>query len=106
MAAIDQFDRDDSAELLNEGDISREFDRIRLDVRLADSRLALTDLYKRAEYLASRVYSSSLATHDHRAEQLRLAARDEFRLTSRAINKRAEQIGAEPNYIETCPATD
>ena len=102
MSTVKHDDRHVYGEVENEADLARIFDEIRQDVRAADSRPTLTELHKRAGYLITLTYAPSWEEKfGHKAEKLRMAARDEFRRTAKIINRRAEQIGAEPNYDES-----
>jgi hypothetical protein len=74
---------------------------IRRDVENADSRPALTELYKRAGYLITLTYAPSW--HEKfgpRAAELRTVGEEEFRKTAREINRRAAHIGTEADYDE------
>jgi hypothetical protein len=74
---------------------------IRCDVEQARSRPALTELYKRAGYLITLSYAPSWEEKfGKRAATLRQAAKKEFTSTARKINRRAKEIGTDPDYDE------
>jgi hypothetical protein len=55
-----------------------------------------------AGYLITLTHAPSWeAKFGDKAAKLSMAARDEFGKTAKAINRRAEQIGAEPSYDES-----
>jgi hypothetical protein len=86
----------------NEADLQRVFTDIRRDVANADSRPALTELYRRAGYLITLTYSPSWEEKFGASDgALRKIAEEEFRKTAREINSRAGQIGTEADYHET-----
>jgi|SRR5215211_6566821 len=75
---------------------------IRHDVERADSRAALTELYRRAGYLVTLTKAPSWREKfGSEADDLGRVAADEFATTARAINRRAKSIGTEPDYDET-----
>ena len=77
------------------------FREIRHDVGKAGSRPALTELYKRAGYLITLTHAPSWEEKFGKdASKLRQAARDEFAVTARKINRRAKQVGTEADYDE------
>jgi hypothetical protein len=86
----------------SESGMRQVFMDIRRYVENADSRPALTELYRRAGYLITLTYSPSWEEKfgsDDAA--LREVAKEEFRITARDINRRAAQIGTEADYHET-----
>jgi hypothetical protein len=89
-------------EVDNENDLKRIFSQIRCEEEQADSRPALTELYRRAGYLVTLTHSPAWEKKfGSRIETLRQIAADEFRETARKINQRARQIGTEADYDET-----
>jgi hypothetical protein len=89
-------------EIDSKADLTRVFRAIRRDVDEAGSRPSLTELYKRAGYLITLTYAPSWEDKfGARAPLLRKAGQDEFRKTVKKINKRAKQVGTEPDYDET-----
>ena len=77
------------------------FDAIRRDVDEARTRTSLTELYCRASYLVTLTHAPSWRMKfGPDAVTLRKVGRHEFRKTAAEINRRAEAIGAEPDYIE------
>ena len=86
----------------SESGMRQVFMDIRRDVESADSRPALTELYRRAGYLITLTYAPSWEEKfgsDDAA--LREVAKEEFGKTAREINRRAAQIGTEADYHET-----
>lgn len=89
-------------EVENEADLKRIFSQIRREVEEADSRPALTELYRRAGYLVTLTHSPAWEKKfGAEVAALRELAKDEFRKTARKINQRAAQIGTEADYDET-----
>ena len=85
----------------SESGMRQVFTDIRRDVENADSRPALTELYRRAGYLITLTYAPSWEEKfgsDDAA--LREVAKEEFTKTARMINLRAAQIGTEADYSE------
>jgi hypothetical protein len=77
------------------------FQEIRRDVKAAKSRPALTELYKRAGYLITLTHAPSWGEKFGKgAATLRVAAKKQFATTARQINRRAQQIGTDPDYDE------
>jgi hypothetical protein len=71
-------------------------------VENAESRPALTELYRRAGYLITLTYAPSWdEKFGAKAKQLREDAQKEFRITAHKINARAKQIGTEADYDDT-----
>lgn len=88
-------------EVENKSDLIKVFKAIRRDVGQADSRPALTELYKRAGYLITLTYAPSWQEKfGQKAEDLRKTAEEEFARTARKINQQAKKIGTEPDYDE------
>ena len=88
-------------EVHNKTDLKKIFTEIRQDVDKANSRPALTELYKRAGYLITLAQAPSWKKKfGGDAQALRTVAEDEFTTTARQINHRAKQVGAEPDYDE------
>ena len=86
----------------NASDLRKIFAAIRDDVAQAKTREELTKLFRRAEYLIKLTYSPAWQKKfDSKVEELRQAAQSEFSTTARTINKRAAEIGTEPDYDET-----
>lgn len=88
-------------EIDSKTDLKNVFKEIRHDVDEARSREGLTELYKRAGYLITLTHAPSWKEKfGDEAEQLRSLAREEFASTARKINRRAKEIGTEPDYDE------
>lgn len=88
-------------EVDNKTDIKHIFSLINKDVDNANSRDALTELYKRAGYLITLTYAPSWdKKFGGDARDLRDAAGKEFRKTAHHINKRAEEVGTDADYDE------
>ena len=86
----------------SESGMRQVFMDIRRDVESADSRPALTELYRRAGYLITLTYAPSWEEKFGSADAgLREVAKEEFGKTAREINRRAVQIGTEADYHET-----
>jgi hypothetical protein len=89
-------------EVENKTDLKEVALAIRHDVERADSRPALTELYRRAGYLVTLTRAPSWREKfGSEADDLRRVAEDEFATTARAVNRRAKAIGTEPDYDET-----
>jgi hypothetical protein len=89
-------------EVENKTDLKEVFLAIRHDVERADSRPALTELYRRAGYLIALTDAPSWREKfGGEADDLRRVGEDEFATTARAINRRAKAIGTEADYDET-----
>lgn len=94
-------DRHIYGEINSETDMQEVFLAIRKDVDKAESRAALTELYKRAGYLITLTHAPSWEEKfGQEARDLRKVGESEFGKTARKINRRAEQIGAKPDYDE------
>jgi hypothetical protein len=95
-------DRHIYGEVHNQTDLKKIFTAIRHDIDTADSRSALTELYKRAGYLITLSHAPSWQTKfGDEASTLRSLAKDEFATTARKINRRAKELGTEPDYDES-----
>src|SRR6266513_6204718 len=88
-------------EVNSQTDLKKIFTEIRQDIDKAKSRPDLTELYKRAGYLITLTHAPSWEEKwGKEATKLRGVAQKEFTTTAKRINRRARQIGAEPNYDE------
>jgi hypothetical protein len=88
-------------EIDSKTDLKNVFKEIRHDVDEARSREGLTELHKRAGYLITLTHAPSWKEKfGDEAEELRKAAEKEFASTARKINRRAKEIGTEPDYDE------
>ena len=88
-------------EVNSEKDLKDIFEAIRRDVERADARDELTELYRRAGYLITLTRAPSWRKKfGDKAEELRRLAEEEFTRTARVINRRAAEIGTEPDYDE------
>jgi hypothetical protein len=95
-------DRQIYGEVNTQKDLKKVFSQIRHDIDEADSRPALTELYRRAGYLITLSHAPSWEKKfGDEARALRTLAEEEFSATARQINRRAKQIGAEADYDET-----
>jgi hypothetical protein len=82
--------------------LKKVFTEIRRDVETAQSRPALTELYKRAGYLITLTHAPSWQEKfGAEAAALRRLGEEDFRKTAKKINRRAAEIGTEANYDET-----
>src|SRR5262252_4946348 len=94
-------------EIHNKTDMRQVFGEIRRDVDGANSRPALTELYKRAGYLITLTYAPSWdQKFGKEASALRDVGEDEFRKTARKINRRATKIGTDADYDEKWETDD
>src|SRR4051812_21369072 len=85
----------------NKTDYRRVFRAIRRDVEDAKSRDELTELYRRAGYLITLTYAPAWKQKfGSEVDDLRAVGEEEFARTARAINRRAKEIGTEPDYDE------
>lgn len=93
-------DRHIYGEIKSETGMRRVFRDIRRDVERAPSRPALTELYKRTDYLITLTYAPSWKEKFGRVEaaSLRAVGEEEFTKTAKKINHRAVQIGTEADY--------
>jgi hypothetical protein len=89
------------SEINSQTDLQNVFSAIRCDVAGAGSRPALTELYKRAGYLITLLHAPSWEKKFGPAAAVRKIAEHEFSITAQRINRRARQIGTEPDYDET-----
>jgi hypothetical protein len=81
--------------------LKKVFSEIRDDVEKADSRPALTELYRRAGYLITLTNASSWEKKfGDEIDDIRDTAEEEFSKTARKINRRAEEVGTDANYDE------
>jgi hypothetical protein len=88
-------------EVNSETGLRRVFREIRHDVDGAKARPGLTELYKRAGYLITLTHAPSWEVRwGTKAKRLRGVAKKEFATTARKINRRARQVGADPDYDE------
>ena len=88
-------------EIDNKTNLQDVFLEIRKDVEQADSRAALTELYRRAGYLITLSYARSWQEKfGDEIDQIRATAEDEFAITARKINARAKEIGTDDDYDE------
>jgi hypothetical protein len=88
-------------EVDNKSDLKKVFSEIRDDVEKADSRPALTELYRRAGYLITLTNASSWEKKfGDEIDDIRDTAEEEFSKTARKINRRAEEVGTDANYDE------
>jgi hypothetical protein len=94
-------DRHIYGEIDNKTGMRRVFTAIRRDVGGANSRPALTELYKRAGYLIALTHAPSWEQKfGEDAGALRGVGEDEFRKTARKINQHATKIGTNADYDE------
>lgn len=94
-------DRQIYGEIDNKTNLHDVFLQIRKDVENADSRAALTELYRRAGYLITLSYAPAWKEKfGDDIQEIRDTAKDEFRTTTRRINSRAEDIGTDADYDE------
>ncbi|QIL90306.1 hypothetical protein GNX18_11500 [Microbulbifer sp. SH-1] len=86
----------------NKTDLREVALKIRDDVDEASDRAALTELYRRAGYLVtlSHAHSWKEKFGDDIGE-IRQTAEEEFGITARKINRRAEEIDTEADYDES-----
>lgn len=88
-------------EIDNKTNLRDVFLQIRKDVENATSRAALTELYRRAGYLITLSYAQSWQDKfGNEISEIREVAEDEFAITARKINSRAEEIGTSADYDE------
>jgi hypothetical protein len=89
-------------EVEHKTDLREIFQAIRRDVEQADSREALTELYRRAGYLVTLTHAPSWKEEfGDEIDEIRRLAEEEFAATARKINQRAKAIGTEADYDET-----
>src|SRR5262249_48610550 len=95
-------DRHIYGEVNSKTGLKRVFRDIRHDVEMANSRPALTELYKRAGYLITLTHAPSWEEKfGKQASTLSKLGKEEFRKTAHKINRRAAQVGTEADYDET-----
>lgn len=88
-------------EIDNKTNLRDVFLQIRKDVEKADSRAALTELYRRAGYLITLSYAHSWQEKfGDEIQEIRETAKDEFGTTARKVNSRAKEIGTDTDYDE------
>jgi hypothetical protein len=89
-------------EVDNKADLKKVFSAIRGDVKKADSRPELTELYKRAGYLITLTAAPAWGKKFRGdIRDMRHTAKEEFSKTAHTINSRAEKIGAKADYDES-----
>jgi hypothetical protein len=89
-------------EIDNKTNLHDVFLQIRKDVDDASDRPALTELYRRAGYLITLSYAPAWEKKfGKEIDEIRSVAEDEFATTARKINRRAEEVGTDPDYDET-----
>ncbi|MGM0541523.1 MAG: hypothetical protein ACQEQR_03665 [Pseudomonadota bacterium] len=94
-------DKNIYGEIDNKTNLQDVFLNIRKDVEQADSRAALTELYRRAGYLITLSYANSWQKKfGNEIDEIRSTAEDEFATTARKINRRARDIGTDDDYDE------
>lgn len=88
-------------EINNKTNLRDVFLQIRKDVDNADSRAALTELYRRAGYLITLSYAQSWQEKfGDEITEIRDVAEEEFATTARKVNSRAKEIGTDADYDE------
>ena len=88
-------------EVRGAADLHHIFEAIRADVATAQDRAALTRLYRRAGYLVTLAYSRPWrAKFGDALPALREDAKRQFANTVETINRRAAQIGTDPDYAD------
>jgi hypothetical protein len=94
-------DRHIYGEIKNKTDMRKVFTAIRRDVQHANSRPALTELYRRAGYLITLTHAPSWKEKFGKdARELGKLGEDEFGKTARKINSRAKKVGVEADFDE------
>ena len=82
-------------------DLRGRFKEIREALEQAQSKEALTELYKRSVYMILMTHSSPIdEKFDREMKRKRQAAEKEFGRTVRMINRQARKIGVEADYDE------
>ncbi|REJ82691.1 MAG: hypothetical protein DWQ34_24110 [Planctomycetota bacterium] len=95
-------DRQIYGEIDNKTNLRDVCKKIRDDVRNADDRPALTELYRRAGYLVTLSHANSWREKfGDDIGEIRSVAQEEFATTARTINRRAEEIGTDADYDES-----
>jgi hypothetical protein len=94
-------DRHIYGEIKNKTDMRKVFTAIRRDVQQANSRPALTELYRRAGYLITLTHAPSWKEKFGKdARELGKLGEEEFGKTARKINSRAKKVGVEADFDE------
>lgn len=94
--------KDIYGEVENKTDLKNVFLKIRKDVEKADEREELTELYRRAGYLITLTHSPAWKKKfGDEIQEIRDTGKEEFGITARKINSRAEDIGTDADYDET-----
>ena len=94
-------DRHIYGEIKNKTDMRKVFTAIRRDVQQANSRPALTELYRRAGYLITLTNAPSWKEKfGKEARDLKKLGEEEFGKTARKINSRAKKVGVEADFDE------
>ncbi|MEZ4569939.1 MAG: hypothetical protein R2849_06365 [Thermomicrobiales bacterium] len=89
-------------EVDNKTNLRDVFLAIRKDVRQAEDRPALTELYRRAGYLITLTHASSWEEKfGDDIDEIREVGEEEFARTARVINRQADDIGTDADYDET-----
>ena len=89
------------SEINNKSDMKKVLLEIRHDVDRANSRPALTELYKRAGYLITLTHAPAWKEKFGReAMALRKLGEVEFGKTARKINSQAKKIGEDADFDE------
>jgi hypothetical protein len=95
-------DRHIYGEVQSPTSLKQLFRAIRRDVKQAQERPGLTELYKRAGYLITLTHSPAWEEKfGTNVQSLRQIAGEEFVATARMINRRAKQVGTAADYDET-----
>ena len=81
-------------------DVRSTFKEIRKALEKAESREDLTELYKQSVYMILMTHSSPVNEKDREMKRRRESTEREFARTVRTINRRAQKIRVEPDYIE------
>ncbi len=93
-----------SGDVNSEMDLRTAFINVRMEAKRTQVATSLVDLYKLAGFLTALTDAPCWkmkvggAAHDYG-----ILCREEFRITARAINERAEQIGCELRFNEMWP---
>jgi hypothetical protein len=95
-------DRHIYGEVQSPTSLKQVFRAIRRNVKQAQARPDLTELYKRAGYLITLTHAPSWEEKfGTNVQSLRKIAEEEFTTTARMINRRAKQVGTASDYDET-----
>lgn len=85
----------------HEKDLHQIFREIREDVKNAQTRDELTELYKRTGYMITMTHATPVEEkQDREMKNRRKTTEHEFATTVRLINSRAKEIGVEADYHE------